>query len=177
MAEVGRHQHRPEVTTERQRNKPCKHLIHCVMVGATTFQAASCRCNGPAVPRAAALPTTSLHVACALTSPQPARGLSWKATVFGKHQWLRPQPALSQRRGGARQPLGAAATDGRGIVLVTREAGKNGKLKSKIEEAGLGCLEIPLIETAPGPDRCEPHTFEKKSIAATCRMCCSEFSL
>ena len=144
------------------------------MVGTASFQAASCRCSGQAVPRAATLSSTSsrMHRACALASPQAARGLSRTATGFGKHQWLRPQPTLLQRRGGARQPLGAAAAASRGTVLVTREAGKNGKLKKKIEEAGLGCLEIPLIETAPGPDRCEAQTtsVQKRVLTSHCSL-------
>jgi len=38
-------------------------------------------------------------------------------------------------------------------VVVTRESGKNGKLSSMLEAAGLESLEMPLVETVPGPDR------------------------
>ncbi len=38
-------------------------------------------------------------------------------------------------------------------VVVTREAGKNGKLKSALQKQGISVLELPLVETAPGPDR------------------------
>lgn len=38
-------------------------------------------------------------------------------------------------------------------VVLTREAGKNGRLRKALEAAGLACLEMPLLETAPGPDR------------------------
>ena len=37
-------------------------------------------------------------------------------------------------------------------VVLTREAGKNGKLKKMLESRGIHCLEMPLIETAKGPD-------------------------
>lgn len=38
-------------------------------------------------------------------------------------------------------------------VVVTREAGKNGKLKSALQKQGISVLELPLVETGPGPDR------------------------
>ncbi len=38
-------------------------------------------------------------------------------------------------------------------VVVTREAGKNGQLKSALQKQGISVLELPLVETAPGPDR------------------------
>ncbi|KAK9804422.1 hypothetical protein WJX72_011920 [[Myrmecia] bisecta] len=38
-------------------------------------------------------------------------------------------------------------------VVLTREKGKNGKLRAALEQQGISCLELPLIETAVGPDR------------------------
>jgi hypothetical protein len=38
-------------------------------------------------------------------------------------------------------------------VVLTREKGKNGKLQKVLEARGITSLEVPLIETAPGPDR------------------------
>lgn len=38
-------------------------------------------------------------------------------------------------------------------VVVTRESGKNGKLMAALAEHGVDCIELPLIEHAPGPDR------------------------
>lgn len=38
-------------------------------------------------------------------------------------------------------------------VVATREQGKNGKLIKGLERHGISCLELPLIEHAPGPDR------------------------
>ena len=38
-------------------------------------------------------------------------------------------------------------------VIVTREHGKNGKLVKELAKHGVQCLEMPLIEHAPGPDR------------------------
>ena len=40
-----------------------------------------------------------------------------------------------------------------GAVVLTREQGKNGKLRKALEQRGIQCLEMPLVETAPGPDR------------------------
>ncbi|KAL3151874.1 hypothetical protein ABBQ38_012835 [Trebouxia sp. C0009 RCD-2024] len=38
-------------------------------------------------------------------------------------------------------------------VVVTREAGKNGKLKQALEDCDIAVLELPLVETKSGPDR------------------------
>lgn len=38
-------------------------------------------------------------------------------------------------------------------VVLTREAGKNGKLRAMLAARGVRALELPLVETAPGPDR------------------------
>eukprot|EP00882_Tetradesmus_deserticola_P008034 GHRQ01008463.1.p2 GENE.GHRQ01008463.1~~GHRQ01008463.1.p2 ORF type:complete len:238 (+),score=109.28 GHRQ01008463.1:329-1042(+) len=38
-------------------------------------------------------------------------------------------------------------------VVVTREHGKNGKLIKALSKHGIQCVELPLIEHAPGPDR------------------------
>ncbi|XP_044475836.1 uroporphyrinogen-III synthase, chloroplastic-like isoform X2 [Mangifera indica] len=37
-------------------------------------------------------------------------------------------------------------------VVVTRERGKNGKLIEALAKHGIGCLELPLIQHAQGPD-------------------------
>lgn len=37
-------------------------------------------------------------------------------------------------------------------VVLTREAGKNGKLMKILESRGISCIEMPLVETAAGPD-------------------------
>lgn len=42
-------------------------------------------------------------------------------------------------------------------VVVTREHGKNGKLMKALSKHGIQCLEMPLIEHAPGPDRWGRH--------------------
>ena len=38
-------------------------------------------------------------------------------------------------------------------MVVTREAGKNGKLKSALQKEGIIVLELPLVETSPGPEK------------------------
>ncbi|KAL3159027.1 hypothetical protein ABBQ32_011027 [Trebouxia sp. C0010 RCD-2024] len=38
-------------------------------------------------------------------------------------------------------------------VVVTREAGRNGKLKQALQDCDIAVLELPLVETKSGPDR------------------------
>lgn len=38
-------------------------------------------------------------------------------------------------------------------VVLTRERGKNGKLMRALLQQGISVLEMPLVETMPGPDR------------------------
>ena len=37
--------------------------------------------------------------------------------------------------------------------MVTREAGKNAKLKQALQDRSISVLELPLVETSTGPDR------------------------
>jgi len=46
----------------------------------------------------------------------------------------------------------AAASASLPQVVLTREAGKNDKIIKMLESRGIRCLEMPLIETAKGPD-------------------------
>lgn len=39
--------------------------------------------------------------------------------------------------------------------MVTRERGKNDKLMKRLHQRGISVLELPLVETAVGPDRSE----------------------
>lgn len=51
-------------------------------------------------------------------------------------------------------------------VVLTREKGKNGKLQKVLEARGISCLEMPLIETTAGPDRCAgPRRGEPQGVA------------
>ncbi|XP_031273434.1 uroporphyrinogen-III synthase, chloroplastic isoform X2 [Pistacia vera] len=45
-----------------------------------------------------------------------------------------------------------SACDSNPKVVVTRELGKNGKLIKALAKHGINCLELPLIQHAPGPD-------------------------
>ena len=38
-------------------------------------------------------------------------------------------------------------------MVLTREAGKNGKLLALLAARGVAAMELPLVETAAGPDR------------------------
>lgn len=40
-----------------------------------------------------------------------------------------------------------------GVVVLTREAGKNDKLRAALEPHGIRCVEVPMVETRPGPQR------------------------
>ena len=37
-------------------------------------------------------------------------------------------------------------------MVLTRERGKNGKLMQALQKRGISVLEMPLVETIPGPD-------------------------
>lgn len=65
----------------------------------------------------------------------------------------RPQQQQQRRRAPAVAAHAAAAPR----VVATREQGKNGKLISGLEKHGISCIELPLIEHAPGPDRWAPR--------------------
>ena len=54
-------------------------------------------------------------------------------------------------------PLADRVQAGAGpAVVLTREAGKNGELSQRLRERSIEVLELPLVETGPGPDRCAP---------------------
>ncbi len=38
-------------------------------------------------------------------------------------------------------------------MVLTREQGKNGQLMQALQQRGISVLEMPLVETLPGPDR------------------------
>jgi uroporphyrinogen-III synthase len=38
-------------------------------------------------------------------------------------------------------------------VVLTREQGKNDALRKVLEARGISCLELPMVETAAGPDQ------------------------
>ena len=40
-----------------------------------------------------------------------------------------------------------------GQVLLTREAGKNAELLRRLSREGIDAVEVPMLETADGPDR------------------------
>ncbi|KAF8057131.1 hypothetical protein HT031_006140 [Scenedesmus sp. PABB004] len=63
--------------------------------------------------------------------------------------------AAARAGSSARAPLRVRAAAGAGAprVVVTREAGKNGKLVAALARHGVECVELPLICHAPGPDR------------------------
>lgn len=81
--------------------------------------------------------------------------------VGARAQQQRMQQQQQRQRGLARPAArrntaavsAAAGGSSRPRVVATREAGKNGKLIAALEARGISCLELPLIEHAPGPDR------------------------
>lgn len=75
------------------------------------------------------------------------------ATVPHHHQQQQQYLHLLHRRRQSSVAVKAAAAAGRAQVVATREAGKNGKLVAALEKLGVSCMELPLIEHAPGPDR------------------------
>lgn len=61
-----------------------------------------------------------------------------------------PPAAAAAEAAAAAGPSAAFATP---AVVLTREAGKNSKLCKVLTDNGVACLEMPLVETAVGPDR------------------------
>lgn len=65
-----------------------------------------------------------------------------------------PNPSVTlYPPGRARGAAVCRASSQKPSVVVTREAGKNGKLIAALARHGIGCVELPLIEHAEGPDR------------------------
>lgn len=54
----------------------------------------------------------------------------------------------------------------RTTVVLTREAGKNGKMQKALSQLGYHCLELPLIEHTAGPDKCVLRL--QRRVHATC---------
>lgn len=50
--------------------------------------------------------------------------------------------------------MAGPAVEGVADVVLTREAGKNGDLARRLGDRSIKTLELPLVETGPGPDRC-----------------------
>jgi uroporphyrinogen-III synthase len=67
------------------------------------------------------------------------------------HRLLSSRPACRQTRVTA---AAAGTAQQAPKVVLTREAGKNDKLREALEPRGFRCMELPLIEHADGPDRC-----------------------
>ncbi|KAI8463502.1 MAG: tetrapyrrole biosynthesis, uroporphyrinogen III synthase [Monoraphidium minutum] len=70
--------------------------------------------------------------------------------MLRQHAGQRP---FQQQRRRAAQRHATVRCAARAQVVVTREAGKNGKLIDALAAHGISCLELPLIEHAPGVDR------------------------
>jgi hypothetical protein len=49
---------------------------------------------------------------------------------------------------------GAVQAAMRPDVVLTREAGKNGEMARRLKDRAVQVLEMPLVETGEGPDRC-----------------------
>ena len=63
-------------------------------------------------------------------------------------------------------PSTAAAPTAAPAVVLTREAGKNGKLAAALAQRGLSTLELPLVQTAEGPDAGALPGFISEAAAA-----------
>ncbi len=49
---------------------------------------------------------------------------------------------------------GAVAASAQPDVVLTRESGKNGEMAQRLRDRNIEVLELPLVETGEGPDRC-----------------------
>ncbi|KAK9806404.1 hypothetical protein WJX73_002560 [Symbiochloris irregularis] len=63
------------------------------------------------------------------------------------------QSAQSYRSGIINRQLCCRAYAASPKVVLTREKGKNKQLQDLLEAKGISSLELPLVESAPGPDR------------------------
>mmetsp|Transcript_26764 Transcript_26764/g.58348 ORF Transcript_26764/g.58348 Transcript_26764/m.58348 type:complete len:299 (-) Transcript_26764:461-1357(-) len=66
---------------------------------------------------------------------------------------LRGQQGASFRRLPCQRQLHVVCSTNAPKVLLTREHGKNDKMLSALTKLNMHCIELPLIEHAPGPDR------------------------
>lgn len=55
-------------------------------------------------------------------------------------------------------------------VVLTREAGKNGEMARRLKDRSLAVLEMPLVETGEGPDRCVGIDL-CLTVCGGCAMC------
>lgn len=54
-------------------------------------------------------------------------------------------------------------------VVLTRERGKNDRVKEMLEERGVHCLEVPMVETEEGPDASAlPEMLRTRSFEWVC---------
>lgn len=78
-----------------------------------------------------------------------------RATYRTRHTFVTQIPLWPMHGAGARrmccQPRASAA--GKTTVVLTREAGKNGKMQKALGKLGFECIELPLIEHTSGADR------------------------
>lgn len=61
--------------------------------------------------------------------------------------------SVKQSKVHAGHQLACTASTASPQVVLTRERGKNGKLMKLLQQKGISVLEMPLVETAMGPDR------------------------
>jgi uroporphyrinogen-III synthase len=94
--------------------------------------------------------TTTPHLTTTIHAATFSRSPSSKTAHKQGQATVRPCKSPSSP-----SPTTRAALDTNNIpdVVLTREAGKNGKLKKRLESLGLNTLEMPLLETSPGPDK------------------------
>lgn len=54
-------------------------------------------------------------------------------------------------------------------VVLTREKGKNDKVRKLLEDRGIHCLEVPMVETEQGPDFDQlPHVLQTETFDWVC---------
>jgi hypothetical protein len=92
----------------------------------------------------------------------PSRRESHDCSNMAPHT---PRASVARRPCRARAAVPCSCS-GQPRVVATREHGKNGKLMSALERHGISCLELPLIEHAPGPDRRAGAEARSRVLAA-----------
>ncbi|KAG2437462.1 hypothetical protein HXX76_006112 [Chlamydomonas incerta] len=89
------------------------------------------------------------------TCNRPFSSAGMKASAAAPCRAARAAAPAAARRAAAVRVSAAASSSSNGSprVLLTREEGKNDKLRAALTAKGYTCLELPLIEHADGPDR------------------------
>lgn len=115
--------------------------------------------RGLASPIASACSCRSISRTASRFEGKPLRPLGGEFRSIGHRRHHRFNEAAAAAAASTSSPSpspspspATAAISAAPAVVLTREAGKNGKLAAALAQRGLSTLELPLVQTAEGPD-------------------------